>query len=129
MRLLLDTHALLWWLDGSRRLSRKARAAIGDEANSVFVSAASAWEITTKARLGKLPGAVDVAADVAGCVAGQGFSAMDITIPHAQRAGRLPGDHRDPFDRMLVAQAEAEGLTIVTHDPAFEPYGVTLLRV
>jgi PIN domain nuclease of toxin-antitoxin system len=125
MRLLLDTHALLWWLDGSRRLSRKARAAIGDEATSVFVSAASAWEITTKARLGKLPGAVDVAADVAGCVAGQGFSAMDITILHAQRAGRLPGDHRDPFDRMLIAQAQLEDLPIVSDDDVFDGYGVT----
>jgi PIN domain nuclease of toxin-antitoxin system len=125
MRLLLDTHALLWWLDGSRRLSRKARAAIGDEATSVFVSAASAWEITTKARLGKLPGAVDVAADVAGCVAGQGFSAMDITILHAQRAGRLPGAHRDPFDRMLIAQAQLEDLPIVSDDDVFDGYGVT----
>jgi len=125
MRLLLDTHALLSWLDGSRRLSRKARAAIGDEATSVFVSAASAWEITTKARLGKLPGAVDVAADVAGCVAGQGFSAMDITILHAQRAGRLPGDHRDPFDRMLIAQAQLEDLPIVSDDDVFDGYGVT----
>jgi len=123
MRLLLDTHALLWWLDGSRRLSRKARAAIGDEATSV--SATSACEITTKARLGKLPGAVDVAADVAGCVAGQGFSAMDITILHAQRAGRLPGDHRDPFDRMLIAQAQLEDLPIVSDDDAFDGYGVT----
>jgi PIN domain nuclease of toxin-antitoxin system len=125
MRLLLDTHALLWWLDGSRRLSRKARAAIGDEATSVFVSAASAWEITTKARLGKLPGAVDVAADVAGCVSGQGFSAMDITILHAQRAGRLPGSHRDPFDRMLIAQAQLEDLPIVSDDDVFDGYGVT----
>ncbi len=81
MRLLLDTHTLLWWLDGVRRLRRKARTLIGDEANSVFVSAASAWEITTKARLGKLPGALDVA----GCVAGQGFTGLDITIVHAQR--------------------------------------------
>lgn len=125
MRLLLDTHALLWWLDGDRRLSRKARAAIGDGANGVFVSAASAWEITTKARLGKLPGAVDVASDVAGCVAGQGFSAMDITILHAQRAGRLPGDHRDPFDRMLIAQAQLEDLPVVSDDGVFDGYGVT----
>ena len=125
MRLLLDTHAVLWWLDGSRRLSRKARAAIGDETTSVFVSVASAWEITTKARLGKLPGAVDVAADVAGCVAGQGFSAMDITILHAQHAGRLPGDRRDPFDRMLIAQAQLEDLPIVSDDNVFDGYGVT----
>ena len=124
MRLLLDTHALLWWLDGDRRLSAKARRAIGDAANSILVSAASAWEITTKARLGKLPGALDVAADVAGCVAGQGFVALDITILHAQRAGRLPGAHRDPFDRMLIAQAQLEDVAIVTDDEAFEPYQV-----
>jgi len=125
VRLLLDTHALLWWLDGDRRLSRKARTAIGAEINSVIVSAASAWEITTKARLGKLPGAIDVAADVAGCVAGQGFSTLDITILHAQRAGRLPGDHRDPFDRMLIAQAQIEDLSLVSDDRVFDTYGVT----
>ncbi len=124
MRLLLDTHALLWWLDGDRRLSRKARTAIGAEINSVIVSAASAWEITTKARLGKLPGAIDVAADVAGCVAGQGFSTLDITILHAQRAGRLPGDHRDPFDRMLIAQAQIEDLALVSDERVFDTYGV-----
>jgi len=125
VRLLLDTHALLWWLDGDRRLSRKARTAIGAEINSVIVSAASAWEITTKARLGKLPGAIDVAADVAGCVAGQGFSTLDITILHAQRAGRLPGDHRDPFDRMLIAQAQLEDLSLVSDNRVFDTYGVT----
>jgi len=125
VRLLLDTHALLWWLDGDRRLSRKARTAIGAEINSVIVSAASAWEITTKARLGKLPGAIDVASDVAGCVAGQGFSTLDITILHAQRAGRLPGDHRDPFDRMLIAQAQLEDLSLVSDDRVFDRYGVT----
>ena len=125
MRLLLDTHALLWWLDGDRRLSRKARAAIGAEINSIIVSAASAWEIATKARLGKLPGAIDVAADAAGCVAGQGFSTLDITILHAQRAGRLPGDHRDPFDRMLIAQAQLEDLALVSDERVFDRYGVT----
>jgi PIN domain nuclease of toxin-antitoxin system len=125
VRLLLDTHALLWWLDGDRRLSRKARTAIGAEINSVIVSAASAWEITTKARLGKLRGAIDVATDVAGCVAGQGFSTLDITILHAQRAGRLPGDHRDPFDRMLIAQAQIEDLSLVSDDRVFDTYGVT----
>lgn len=80
MRLLLDTHALLWWLDGDRRLSRRARTAIADQHNTILVSAVSAWEITTKARLGKLPGAVAVAADVAGAVASQGFSPLDITL-------------------------------------------------
>ena len=124
MRLLLDTHALLWWLDGDRRLSRRARSAMADMDNPVLVSAASAWEITTKARLGKLPGALTVAADVAGAVAGQGFSALDITILHAQRAGRLPGDHRDPFDRMLIAQAQLEDLTLVSDERVFDTYGV-----
>jgi PIN domain nuclease of toxin-antitoxin system len=127
MRLVLDTHALLWWLDGDRRLSRLARTAIGDAENTVFVSAASAWEITTKNRLGKLPGAADVAADVAGAVSGQGFTPLDITIVHAQRAGRLPGEHRDPFDRMLIAQSQVEDLQIVTDDSVFDAYGVERL--
>ena len=125
MRLLLDTHALLWWLEGDRRLSRRARTAIGDEGNLIMVSAASAWEIATKARLGKLPGALEVAADVAGCVTGQGFLALDITILHAQRAGRMPGAHRDPFDRMLIAQAQIEDLPVVTDDAVFDAFGVT----
>lgn len=124
MRLLLDTHALLWWLDGDRRLSPKARRAIANDSNAILVSAASAWEITTKARLGKLPGARDVAADVAGCVAGQGFVPLDITLLHAQRAGSLAGDHRDPFDRMLIAQAQLEDVAVVTDDEVFEGYGV-----
>ena len=124
MRLLLDTHTLLWWLDGDRRLSRRARSAIAVADAVVLVSAASAWEITTKARLGKLPGAADVAADVAGCLASQRFASLDITVLHAQRAGHLPGPHRDPFDRMLIAQAHIEDLPIVTNDPVFDAYGV-----
>jgi len=84
VRLLLDSHAFLWWLDGDRRLSIKARRLIAHEANAVLVSAASAWEITTKARLGKLPGGKDVAADVLGCI-GKGFAPLDITVLHAQR--------------------------------------------
>ncbi|MBM3778014.1 MAG: type II toxin-antitoxin system VapC family toxin [Acidimicrobiia bacterium] len=124
MRLLLDTHTLLWWLDGDRRLSRRARLAIGAADNPVFVSAASAWEIATKARLGKLPGALDVASDIAGCLASQGFSSLDITVLHAQRAGRLPGGHRDPFDRMLIAQAQIEDLSVVSNDGIFDDYAV-----
>jgi PIN domain nuclease of toxin-antitoxin system len=124
VRLLLDTHALLWWLDGDRRLSRAARAAMADEANVILVSAASAWEITTKARLGKLPGAVDVAADVAAAVSSQGFVSLDITLVHAQRAGRLPGPHRDPFDRVLVAQSQLEDVPVVSDDDAFDSFGI-----
>ena len=122
MRLLLDTHALLWWLDGDRRLPLKVRRAIAADANTILVSAASAWEITTKARLGKLPGALDVAADVAGCVAGQGFSTLDITVLHAQKAGGLAGAHRDPFDRMLIAQAQLEDVALVSDDRVFDEY-------
>ena len=124
MRLLLDTHALLWWLDGDRRLSPKARRAINNQSNTILVSAASAWEITTKARLGKLPGAADVAADVAACVASQGFVPLDITLLHAQKAGRLPGDHRDPFDRMLIAQSQMEDVALVTDDEVFDGFDV-----
>ena len=127
MRLLLDTHTLLWWLDGDRRLSRRARQAIADTNNTVAVSAASAWEIATKVRIGKLPGAVDVAADIPTCLANQQFQSLDITVLHAQRAGRLPGDHRDPFDRMLIAQAQIEDLPVVTNDEIFDKYGVTRL--
>lgn len=124
MRLLLDTHTFLWWLDGDRRLTTTARKHIADERHEILVSAASAWEITTKARLGKLPGALDVAADVAGAAASQGFTALDISIIHAQRAGRLPGDHRDPFDRMLIAQAQLEDIPIVSNETVFDAYGV-----
>lgn len=124
MRVLLDTHTLLWWLDGDRRLSRTARSRIADEDTVVLVSAASAWEITTKARIGKLPGALTVADDVSGAVASQGFTALEITMLHAQRAGRLPGDHRDPFDRMLIAQAQLEDVPIVSNETVFDAYGV-----
>jgi PIN domain nuclease of toxin-antitoxin system len=124
MRLLLDTHALLWWLDGDARLSKRARAAIGDVRTVCLVSAASAWEITTKARLGKLPGALEVAADISGCLRSQQFTPLDITVDHAQRAGSLPGAHRDPFDRMLIAQSQAENLPLVSSDDVFDGYGV-----
>ena len=125
--LLLDTHALLWWLDGDERLSDPARAAIADPSRTVLVSAASAWEITTKHRLGKLPGAADVARDVRGCVAGQGFEELAITLADAERAGRLPGPHRDPFDRMLIAQAQGRDLALVSNEVQFDGYGVRRL--
>lgn len=125
--LLLDTHALLWWLDGDERLSPGARAAMGDAANAVLVSAASAWEITTKHRLGKLPGAGEVARDVAGCLVAQGFEALPITLEDAERAGRLPGPRRDPFDRMLAAQALRADVEVVSNDRVFDDYGVRRL--
>ena len=126
MRLLLDTHALLWWLAGDRKLSAAARSAIGDEENIVFVSAASAWEISTKHRLGKLDASALVG-EMAAVLAEQDLQTLDITVDHAERAGLLPGEHRDPFDRMLIAQAQAENLTLVSNETAFDGYGITRL--
>lgn len=127
MRALLDTHAFLWWLDGDKRLPTAARAFINDDANVIYVSAASAWEITTKVRLGRLPGAVEVAGDVSGCLLAQGFTALPITVGHAQKAGALPGPLRDPFDRMLIAQAQAEDVPLVSNERIFDHYGVRRL--
>ena len=125
MRLLLDTHAFLCWLSGHRRLSGAARRAIEDDSNDVAVSAASAWEVATKHRLGKLPGRGAIAGDVAGGIASQGFEELAITVQDAERAGRLPGPHRDPFDRMLIAQAMASDLVVVSVDEVFDRYGVS----
>ncbi|MAE72152.1 MAG: PIN domain nuclease [Gemmatimonadetes bacterium] len=127
MRLLLDTHALLWWLAGDERLTRVARTAISKLENQVLVSAASAWEICTKVRLGKLPGAVVLAADFPGCLAAQGFTPLAISVVHAQRAGSLPGPHRDPFDRMLIAQAQAMEVPLVSNELQFDRYGIRRL--
>ena len=124
MRLLLDTHAFLWWLEGNTRLPAAARRAIQDADNDVIVSAATAWEITTKHRLGKLQEAAAVAEDVAGAIAAQGFEKLPISVDDAARAGRLPGPHRDPFDRMLIAQALARGLALVSIEKTFDTYGV-----
>lgn len=124
MRLLIDTHVLLWWLDGDRRIPRKVRALIGDAANEVLVSAASVWEITTKARLGKLPGALEVARDVPACFAAQGMTGLAIEPRHAQLAGDFGDLHRDPFDRMLAAQAQLEGVPLVSADEVFDRFAV-----
>ena len=127
MRVLLDTHAFLWWVLDSARLSNTAFQLIGDESNEIVVSAASAWEITTKHRIGKLSEAGVVAADVARYIAGQGFEALAISVADAERAGRLPGIHRDPFDRMLIAQALRHELAVVSIDALFDRYGVNRL--
>ena len=127
MRLLLDTHALLWWFDGDKRLSQTGRDLVTDPENEIVVSAASAWEIATKARLGKLPKALAVARNLPRAIAGQGFVPLAMTVAHAERAGWLPGRHRDPFDRMLAAQALAEDLTLLTVDAVFANFGVRTL--
>ena len=127
MRVLLDTHAFLWWIEDSPHLSANAHRVIADEANEIMVSAASAWEIATKYRLGKLPKAEAVATNVAGCIADEGFEALAIGVADAERAGRLPGHHRDPFDRMLIAQALRHELAIVSVDATLDRYGVNRL--
>ena len=104
-----------------------ARSVIAEEANDILISAASAWEVATKFRIGKLPGGEAVAFDIAGHIAGQGFEELAIGVADAERAGRLPGPHRDPFDRMLIAQALARELTVVSVDPVFDRYGVARL--
>ena len=127
MRVLLDTHALLWWVADSSRLSAKAYRVIDDEANEIVVSAASAWEIATKYRLGKLPEAEAIATDVAECIAQEGFEALSISVADAERSGRLPGLHGDPFDRLLIAQALGNNLAIASIDATFDRYGVNRL--
>jgi len=124
VRLLIDTHALLWWLSDDLSLSDVARKAMAETSNVLLVSAASAWEIATKVRLGRLPGAEKLAADFQGFMRREGFTTLDITADHGIRAGLLPGPHKDPFDRMLISQAQAESVPIITSERVFEAYGV-----
>jgi PIN domain nuclease of toxin-antitoxin system len=121
MRLLLDTHALVWWWTDDPRLSAGARKAIRRESNEILVSAASAWELSTKQRLGKL-GLPDAVERFGELCAADGFSHLAVSWAHAQRAGTYPQPHRDPFDRMLAAQAELERLTLITADPALAAF-------
>lgn len=120
--LLLDTHIFLWWRIDARELMAECREAIA-LADSVFVSSASAWEASIKSALGKL----DLPESFERGVKDSGFSKLPISFVHAAEAGGLPAHHRDPFDRMLVAQARIEGLTLVTHDRSIEPYDVRIL--
>lgn len=124
MRLLLDTHVLLWALGQPSKLRPAVRAALVDADNDVLVSAASTWEIAIKAALGKLRADL---AEIASAAAATGFTELGITVAHTLRVRTLPAHHRDPFDRMLVAQAACEGLTLVTNDRALAAYGVPLL--
>lgn len=123
MRILLDTHVLLWALAKPDEVRREARRAIEDRRNDVFVSAASAWEMALKQALGRL----DAPADLIDAIEAVGFEELPITSAHALAAERLPRHHRDPFDRMLIGQAMVEGLTIATRDTRFAQYGVPLL--
>ena len=124
MNLLLDTHVLLWWLDDHPTLSEKARAAIADGKNLVFVSAAVIWEIRIKQALGKL----EIPRNFRKVLDDQPFEMLNITVEHAHAIGDLPAHHRDPFDRMLVAQTRVEGLTLVTRDIRLKKYKIPLIE-
>jgi PIN domain nuclease of toxin-antitoxin system len=124
LRLLLDTHALLWWLSDDPALPSSARKLISSGRNQIVVSAASAWEIATKFRLGRLPTAAELVQDFAGYLHGESFESLPVSTEHGVRAGLLPGPHRDPFDRMLIAQAQAENMAIVSNEKVFDAYGV-----
>jgi PIN domain nuclease of toxin-antitoxin system len=124
VRLLLDTHAYLWWLTDDPRLSEPAREAIGVGGSVVHVSAATVWEIAIKSTLGRLElGGADIVSEIGA----NGFSELPISAAHAAAAGVLPRVHADPFDRMLVAQSRLEGLVCVTRDPVFVEYQVPVL--
>lgn len=123
-RLLLDTQVLLWWLGDDPSLGRKAKETIKDSSNEVYVSAATTWEISIKKALGKLQ-APD---DMDSIVEDERFLKLSISLYHGQMAGTLPPHHRDPFDRMLIAQALAEGLIIITSDVHFQKYGIRTMN-
>lgn len=124
MRFLLDTHAFLWWLADDPKLSAAARDAITTPEALLYVSAVTVWEVAIKRQLGK----IQVDGDLIAEIAANGFLELPITAKHAQEAGDLPRHHEDPFDRMLIAQARLEGLTLISRDGQFEAYGVQPLR-
>jgi PIN domain nuclease of toxin-antitoxin system len=124
VRLLLDTHALLWWYSDDPALPKSCRKLIAQPDSSVFVSAASAWEISTKFRLGRLPSGSELVQNFGGYLEQENFLSLPVSSDHGIRAGMLPGPHQDPFDRMLIAQAEMEKLFIVSNEKIFDQYGV-----
>jgi PIN domain nuclease of toxin-antitoxin system len=123
VRLLLDTHAFLWWLTGGRRLGAGARRVIAEPENVVFVSAATAWEIAVKRASGKL----DAEGDIGSWIEDEGFARLPIEVEHAIASAELPRHHSDPFDRLLVAQARLEDLALVAHDDQIDKYDVTVI--
>lgn len=122
-RILLDTHTLIWWLSGDQQLGPISRGYIEDADNTIYVSAATTWEMSIKRQLGKLK----TPKDIDSILENEGFSKLPISIFHSEQAGDLPLHHKDPFDRMLIAQAQAEGLQIITKDEHFPAYGVKIL--
>ena len=122
-RLLLDTHVLLWWLSDDPQLGQTTRQVIADPRNDVYISAASTWEISIKRSLGKL----SAPEDMDSIIDNEGFDKLPISLFHGDQAGILPGHHKDPFDRMLVAQAQSEGLVVVTNDEKITRYGIRVM--
>ena len=127
MRFLLDTHALLWWWTNAPELSPRVRELIQDETNEVLVSAASAWEIATKHRLQKLDIGREAVARFNDLVNLDGFIHLPVSYLHALHAGSMDGEHRDPFDRMLIAQAQMEGMSLVSVDDETKKYDITVI--
>jgi PIN domain nuclease of toxin-antitoxin system len=127
LKLLLDTHALVWWLLDDPALPKRVAAALRAPGNEVFVSSASAWEIATKYRLGRMPQAESLVQGFREILEEQRFAALPVSVEHALAAGLLKAEHTDPFDRMLVAQARLEGLRLVTGDQALKPLVSTVL--
>jgi PIN domain nuclease of toxin-antitoxin system len=123
MKVLLDTHALIWWFEGSPKLPKRASSVLGNPSNAIFISAVVGWELAIKVQVGKFhtPSLVQ---DLDGIIQREGFAELGISLEHAVRAGLLPMHHRDPFDRLLVAQAQALNVPIVTADAVFDHYGV-----
>jgi PIN domain nuclease of toxin-antitoxin system len=124
MRLLLDTHVFLWWNEADPRLSRRVRGLLSDPENSLYLSVASAWEMTIKVQSGKLGLPAATAVYIPARLNHYGIEALPVTLEHVLAASTLPGHHRDPFDRMLIAQGQVERLAIVTHDPQVRKYAV-----
>ncbi len=127
MRLLLDTHIFIWLIEGNPNLSQAAREAIEDESNTLHLSIVSLWEITIKTSLGKLDLAIPLEQIVINFILPSGMEILPIHLPHLLILQKLPFHHRDPFDRLLIAQAKSEGLTLVSEDGTFEQYEVKIL--
>lgn len=124
MKLLLDTHTLAWWLEDSPKLGPAARAAMLEDGNAIWVSAVSAMEVTTKYRLGKWPEAEWLALNFSDMLGGEGFSVLPVTLDHAVLAGSMPIAHKDPFDRLLIAQARVEDMPLLSNEAMFDGFGV-----
>jgi PIN domain nuclease of toxin-antitoxin system len=127
VKVLFDSHALVWYLRGDKRLSRKAREIADASESEVFISAVCAWEIAAKVNRGRWSEATQIANSLQEVIVGRAFTALPITIEHARVAGFLSARHRDPFDRMLAAQSQVEGVPLVTADPAFGAFGTSVI--